>query len=455
MAISESGSGAGRLERFAEAIVRVVPDAITNSVLLLVILVAAALALGNPVARVVDAYYRGFWSLLAFTGQMTFIIVLGGALSATPFFRRMIGRLACVPRTREQAIALSAFCTACCAYCFWGLGYSVGPLMAVYFAREAERKGIALHFPFFMATNYAATAVWQFGLSASAPLIVATPGHFLEKMTGVIPLERTIWSPAALLDLGLYMIGLVAVGCWMMPKAHRPLSEYPGALALTEPLEEAAEAPKTLSERLEQHTLVVMTLALAVSVWLWEHFVNRAAGLNINSLNMILLWLVLVLYGRVWTISRALQKAVVSAWPIIILYHLYAGLAGLIEFTTVGERAAALAASASNAWTFPALTASVSTLFAFFIPSSGGQWAIQGLVTVKAAMATGVPAERALLALSVGDHMGNLISPFWYVIVAGVARLNFRAFFGYGLLYAALWFVIGVVVMTMAPVGGR
>ena len=146
-----------------------------------------------------------------------------------------------------------------------------------------------------------------------------------------------------------------------------------------------------------------------------------------------------------------MEKAIGSAWPVIVLYHLYAGLAGLIQFTDIGERVAWMAAAVSNRYTYPALTAAISAVFGFFIPSSGGQWAIQGFVTVKSAMAVGVSVERGLLALSVGDHMGNFLSPFWYVVTAGIVRLDFRAFFGYGLLFGVLWFVIGVVVFTFAP----
>jgi len=61
-----------------------------------------------------------------------------------------------------------------------------------------------------------------------------------------------------------------------------------------------------------------------------------------------------------------------------------------------------------------------------------------------------VTVQRGLLALSIGDHMGNLIAPFWYVVVAGVARVNFRDFFGYGLIFALLWFVLGVLIFTFA-----
>jgi short subunit fatty acids transporter len=55
------------------------------------------------------------------------------------------------------------------------------------------------------------------------------------------------------------------------------------------------------------------------------------------------------------------------------------------------------------------------------------------------------------LALGVGDHVGNLITPFWYVVIAGIARVNFRSFFGYGVVFGLIWFVIGVIVFTFAP----
>ena len=50
----------------------------------------------------------------------------------------------------------------------------------------------------------------------------------------------------------------------------------------------------------------------------------------------------------------------------------------------------------------------------------------------------------------VGDHMGNFMTPFWHMVVAGIARVDFRIFLGYGLAFAAIWFEIGVVVFTWA-----
>jgi len=439
------------LDRFAEFIAQFVPDAITASIILLLLLGAFALLLGNSPIELAGAYYRGFWSLLPFTSQMTLTIVLGAALGTSPWFQRWIGWSARLPRSRNQLVALAVILTAGFSYCFWSLGYALGPLVAVLFAKEAERKGMPLHFPFFLGTIYASIAVWQFGLSSSAPLLVATEGHFLEKIIGVIPLARTIWSPAALLDIALYTAATVTAGCLLMPKSNRPLSDYPGALQLAQPVTLPPAEPRTYSERLEVRPYTVLILSAALAVWLWYHFAERASGANINSMNIILFLLTLMFHGNIRAVTKALENASVSAWPILILYPLYAALSGMIEFTRIGVTITSFLSAASSPTTFPALSAVIGTVFAFFIPSSGGQWALQGLVTVNASQAVGVSVERGLLSMQVGDHMGNLISPFWYVITAGMLRMDFRTFFGYGLVYAVIWFVIGIVVFTFAP----
>jgi short-chain fatty acids transporter len=164
-----------------------------------------------------------------------------------------------------------------------------------------------------------------------------------------------------------------------------------------------------------------------------------------------LLFLCLLLYRNIFRFTEALKRAVLSSWPVIVMYHLYAGVAGLIQHTSLGEFLAGMIATVSTPYTFPLIAAISGTLVAIFVPSSGGQWVIQGYVTSKAAEAIGLTMQRGMLALSVGDHMGNLISPFWFVVVAGITRVDFRQFYGYGLIYAVLWFVLGVIVFTFAP----
>ena len=440
------------LEKFSQLMARIVPDAITASVFLTLVVAGAALAFGNPFSRVMDSYYQGLWMLLPFTMQMTLIIVLSSALASTPFLRRAIAALARVPRTRNQIITLAFLANGAAAYFYWGLGYALGPIVAIYFAAEAERKCIPIDFPFLLAVTSGAQALWQFGFSSSAPLLAATNGHFLQGLIGIIPLSTTIWSPAAILHEVLYSVAAIFAACRLMPRKHQPLSTFPESCKLVEPAVVSENAgSSSLSEYLEKSPLTSAVLCVMLGGWLYYHFRVKHLSLDINSLNATLLFLTFLLHRNIRRFTQAVQQGVSASWAVIVLYHLYAGVAGLIQFTTVGERAATMAASVSTAATFPLITAIAGAVFAIFIPSSGGQWTIQGFVTAKAAMAVGVSVQRGMLSLGLGDHMGNLLTPFWYVVVAGIARIDFRRFFGYGIVFAAIWFGIGIIVFTFSP----
>jgi short-chain fatty acids transporter len=433
---------------------RCVPDAITAGVILTFLTLAIALVLGNSPARAMDAYHQGLWMLLPFTMQMTLILVLSLALSTTPFFRRAIARLARIPKTRNQFIGLAFLIGGLTSYLYWGLGYALNPMIAIYFAAEAERKNVEIDFPFLLAVTTAAQALWQYGLSASAPLLVASPGHFLQGTIGVIPLSSTIWSPAALIHEVVFAGAAVLAACWMMPKAVRPISQFPESCGLAKSaivLEQDEHPVIGLAQRMERSPLVPLALGSLLAAWLYYHFAVKHLSHDINSLNTTLLLLTLLLHRTVKRFAAAVEQGAGRSWAVIVLYHLYAGVAGLIQFTAVGDKVARLAASICTASTFPLITAAAGALFACFIPSSGGQWTVQGFVTVKTALAVGVSAQRGILALGVGDHVGNFITPFWYVVIAGIARVDFRSFFGYGVVFGVIWFVIGVVVFTFAP----
>ncbi len=446
---------ATRLERFSHAIGNLVPDATSASVVLLVIVACAALVTGNTPTAVADAYYRGLWMLLPFTMQMTLILVLSTVVSASPLFRRAVLALAAVPQSVTGVVALAVGLAALLAYFYWGLGLAMAPLIAMHFAAAAERKGLAVDFPFLLAAVMAAGAVWQFGFSSTAALQMATPGHFLEATVGVMSLRTTIWSLPALVITVAFPLALVVLALLLMPRAPKPLSAFPEAAAAVAapdarvpPLHPDQE-PAGFAAWVERSPVVTLALIVVLLGWVYHHFAVRGLGLDLNAMNTMLLVLAFALHRTVASFSRAIQGAVTVCWPILVLYHLYGGVAGLLQFTTVGERFAGVFASLSTPLTFPLLTAMASSIVAVFIPSSGGQWVIQGFVTVKAAEAVGATAQHGLLSVAIGDHMGNLLSPFWVVVVAGIARVDFRTFFGYGVIFSILWFTLGVTTLTL------
>ena len=52
-------------------------------------------------------------------------------------------------------------------------------------------------------------------------------------------------------------------------------------------------------------------------------------------------------------------------------------------------------------------------LFNLFVPSGGGQWAVQGPIVMSAAVAADIDPGRVVLSLCWGDQWTNLFQPFW------------------------------------------
>ena len=260
------------VETLAVVMERIVPDAITTSILLLVVLFLLSLFIDTPLSTTLDAYYRGLWNLLAFTMQMTLILVLSLILGATPFFKTVIVALSRLPKTTTQVVTGAAICGALVAYFNWGLSIALSPVIAIHFAKEAERKRLPVDFLFLLSTLAGVGAIWQFGLSGSAPLLMATPGHFLEKTTGIMPLSTTIWSPAAIVLVVTFTTACIICGVVFMPKKIRPISEFTEASAsvgdgpAADDRDIRSTGGRTFAQRLEQSWLVMAPLALGLGL---------------------------------------------------------------------------------------------------------------------------------------------------------------------------------------------
>jgi len=446
------------MDRLAIVSEHYVPDAITSAIVMMVALAAAALMLGNTIEETVDAYYRGLWMLLQFTMQMTLMLTLSLVLADTPVFKNCVIAVARLPRTAPQVVIGAVLVTALLSYVNWGLSIALSPLIAIHYCKQAEQKGIPVDFNWMMAVLAGVGSIWQLGLSATAPLQMTAANHFLVDRTPPMALATTIWSPAAITMVISFLVITTLVGILFMPKTVKPISAFPESNKLAEAtitgelathLEVATN--RTFAQKMERTSLTLVPLWVALAAWLFHHFFTKKASLDINSMITILLLSCLLLHRTIDRFTTALKRVLASTWPIVVLYHIYAGVAGLIQFTVVGDAITKSIQPIASEYTLPLLTAVVSTIVAVFIPTSGGQWAIQGAVTISTAEAAGITPQRNLLALSVGDHMGNLISPFWAVVGAGIVHVDFRQIFGYRLIFAAIWFTLGVLIFTFLP----
>ena len=85
----------------------------------------------------------------------------------------------------------------------------------------------------------------------------------------------------------------------------------------------------------------------------------------------------------------------------------------------------------SNNVTFPMLSFLAAGIVNFFVPSGGGQWAVQGPIMMPAGAEMGIEAGRTAMAIAWGDQWTNMIQPFWALPALGIAKLSARDIMGY------------------------
>ena len=93
-----------------------------------------------------DSWYRGFWALLAFAMQMCLILVTGYAIAYHPLVYRGLKRLATVPKSTKQAVALTAFVAMVFSWINWGLGLIIGAVLARAIGVEFYKQRRPLHY---------------------------------------------------------------------------------------------------------------------------------------------------------------------------------------------------------------------------------------------------------------------------------------------------------------------
>src|SRR5262249_60945071 len=84
------------------------PDAFALALVAVILVYAACLAIGSSPVQTAQWFGAGFWDIVAFTMQMTMIIVSGYALATAPPVYAVIRRMAAIPRSPKSAAAFVA-----------------------------------------------------------------------------------------------------------------------------------------------------------------------------------------------------------------------------------------------------------------------------------------------------------------------------------------------------------
>jgi short-chain fatty acids transporter len=141
---------------------------------------------------------------------------------------------------------------------------------------------------------------------------------------------------------------------------------------------------------------------------------------------------------------RAVETAVSGCAGIILQFPLYGGIMGMMATSGLAKLLAAAAVTLSGPSTYLVFTFLSAGLINLFVPSGGGQWAIQGPIAIQAADQLGLSLSSAVMAVAYGDQWTNMLQPFWALPLLGLTGVRARDMMGYTaviFLASGVWFV--------------
>ncbi len=431
------------LKALTNASTKLVQRYLPDPFLFVVILTMAVFLLGllitssGPLDMVVY-WGEGFWDLLEFAMQMVLILVTGYVLASSPFFKKQLQKLASLANSPGQAIVIVTLAALVASWINWGFGLVIGAL----FAKELAKKVTSVDYRLLIASAYSGFVVWHGGLAGSIPLTVATEGHFSEDIIGIIPTGETIFAP--------FNIAIVIALFIAVPLLNRAMMNQKEAVTVDPELleedpgpEEKPRAEKTPAEKMESSVFLSWLTGGLGLIFIVYYLSTNGFDLNLNIVNFLFLMLGILCHGTPKNFLASVAGAVKNAGGIIIQFPFYAGIMGMMVTSGLAVQFSEWFISISTEVTYPLFAFLSAGIVNFFVPSGGGQWAVQAPIMLAAGEELGVDAAKTAMAVAWGDAWTNMIQPFWALPALAIAGLNARDIMGF-----CLWVLVlsGVII---------
>src|SRR4029078_12703313 len=137
------------------------PDAFALALTAVAIVFVASVAMGSSVTQTAQWFGAGFWDLVAFTMQMSMIIITGYAVATAPPVYAVVTRMAAIPKTGPGAAAFVALFSMLSSLLSWSFSLIFSGLLA----REVTHRVRGADYRAVGAAAYLGVgSVWALGL---------------------------------------------------------------------------------------------------------------------------------------------------------------------------------------------------------------------------------------------------------------------------------------------------
>src|SRR5690554_46969 len=445
---------------------KVLPSPFTIAILLTILTLVIAqlftksedLSHGEHFLTLISAWEEGLWDNsgggLYFAFQMMLILVLGHILALTPAVDRIIQALLKYCTSTSSSVVVVALGAIIMSLFNWGLGLIFGAIIARKVGEKFARDNKPINYGLIGAAGYATMMVWHGGLSGSATTKSMEEGYIPELMQQMniagtfpnsVPFETTIGSS---MNIVLTLACLIIIPSFLFFLAKKTKIE--AVPKFSKHIEEHTQENQSQAkgaERLDYSKILGMGLGLSIiSIGIYKAISYEGQSslgfIQLNFINLMFLGLSLTLHKTISNFTRALQNAIGDISGILIQFPFYFGILALMKSSGLIIMFSDSITSVANDYTLPLFTFFSAGIVNFFVPSGGGQWAIQGPIIIETAQQLGADLPKTILAMAYGDQITNMLQPFWALPLLGITQLKPQQL----LPYTFLLFIVGVFI---------
>jgi len=446
-------------DRYTRAFTYLLPSPFTIAILLTAIIFCIAFVYNydsnqsnfHSIQNLFEHWEQGLWNnaLMVFAMQMMLMLVLGHVLALTPLVSKLIDAVISYANNTSKAAFLVTILTISVSLFNWGLGLIFGAIICRKIGERASKLGLEINYPLVGAAGYSGLMVWHGGISGSSLIKVAEEGHLKSLMKGIfdeeqisslplnISLNETAFSAMNILNsiLILLLLPLLMYFLGILSFQKKDLSPLLNSQKETEDLISRPIG----AERIDNSSVINVLICLTVLMFLLIKVFNSDqlkdfSFITPNFINLTLFALAIGLHQNFKGFLQAVNEAIGGASGILIQFPLYFGIMGVMKGSGLVEAMSQFFIGISNETTFPIFTLISAGIVNVFVPSGGGQWAVQGPIIIQAAEALKVSLPKSILALAYGDQLTNMLQPFWALPLLGITKLSAKEILPYTLI---------------------
>lgn len=415
------------------------PDSFLFAVLLtfVIYIMGVSLTKAGPF-EMIQYWYKGFWNFLSFGMQMVLIIVTGYTLATTPLLSRLFSYLVTIPKTSLSASLFIFLATGILSYIHWGFGIVAGALLAPRIGHRIKK----LDFKMLVASSYLGWCVGAMGLTISIALLTNTPGNFLEKKIGLIPMTQTSFHPEILYSTWLSILVIAPFLLWLFHPEQKDVKELDAKIlarfekeitTTKEAIEEVEE--KTFATWVENSSLISLLLSIMGLSFCVHWFATKGFELDLNFFNFLMLFLGIALHGTPKKFYTAFAEGIKMTWGVVLQFPFYAGIQGMMASSGLVPIMVGWFISIATPESFPFWTYISSSIVNLFIPSSGGILMVQGPIMLDAGAKLGLSAAEVLRPFMAGEQISNIVQPFFAIPLLAMAGVKMKDIMGYCIIF--------------------